>query len=181
VYVDGEAVPDWNYCHETCNPVPSSTLSSAPVCPSGQRCSVIFSGSTVCSAVNSGAGGMASRCTDNDECQSGLYCNSSGHCTASCWVDDDTCSTFVSGYGCRTYVTPVVIDGNEIGACLPSQASSGCKEECDSDADCTVIGTRCISTTNGDICLNEQCEECFDLALSCVSDNSTCLFEECGT
>lgn len=179
VYVDGELVADWNYCHAVCNPIPTSTLSSDPACASGQRCTLLFAGSSVCGPVNSSAGTRGSRCEGNVDCQTGTYCNATGHCAAICWVDDDTCPLFGVGLGCRTYVDPISIDDAEVGECLPTQAAAGCKEPCVTDADCSITGTRCIGTTSGDICLNEQCTECFDTDLLCSSDNDTCEFLEC--
>ncbi len=179
VYVDGEIVPDWSYCHATCNPIPTSTLSSDPACPSGQRCTLLFSGSSVCGPVNSTAGTRGSRCADNLDCQTGNYCNATGHCTALCWADSDTCPLYGPGIGCRTYLDPVLIDDNEVGECLPTQAAAGCKETCVTDADCRITGTRCMDTTSGKICLNEQCNDCFNQDLSCSSDNDSCEFLEC--
>lgn len=179
VYVDDVAVSDWNYCHEVCNPIPTSTLYSAPACGSGQRCTLLFAGSSVCGAVNSNAGTRGSRCASNEDCQTGGYCNATGHCAAFCWVESDTCTLFGAGLGCRTYVDPILIDDNEVGECLPTQAAAGCKESCVTDADCSITGTRCVDTTSGNICLNEQCMDCFNQDMSCTSDNDTCEFLQC--
>jgi hypothetical protein len=180
VFVNDEPVNEWNYCHPVCNPIPTSSLSSDPPCGTGQRCTLLFAGSSICSPVNANAGTHGSRCETNEDCESGTFCNAAGHCTASCWVDNDTCSLFAPGLGCRTYVDPILVDGNEVGACLPTQAAAGCKAPCDTDADCTITGTRCVETTSGAICLNEQCTDCFNDDLSCNSDNDTCAFLECA-
>jgi hypothetical protein len=179
VYVNGEPVADYNFCHALCNPIPTSTLSDDRACPSGERCTLLFAGSSVCTPVNSSAGTRGSRCEDSRDCLTGNYCNATGHCAAFCWTEDDTCTLFGVGLGCRTYVDPVLIDDHEVGECLPTQAAAGCKEACVTDADCSITGTVCVNTTSGDICLNEECMDCFDTDLSCTSNNETCEFIEC--
>jgi len=178
VYLDGEPVDDWNFCHTVCNPVPTSSLSPHPSCPPGQKCSILSSGSSNCYPLTT-AGGMGARCASTEECQSGFYCNAALHCQASCWMDDDTCSQIAFGHSCRAYLEPIVIEGNEVGVCLPVNAAAGCKEPCTTDADCMVIGTVCTDTTSGRICLNEQCQDCFDQSLVCNSDPDSCVFMEC--
>lgn len=179
VYLDGEPVDDWNYCHALCDPVPTGMLSQQPDCPPGERCTVLFTGSTVCDPAGANPGGMGARCAVTEDCQTGFYCNGALHCQASCWMADDTCDQFAFGYSCRGYLEDIFIEDNEVGACLPTEAGAGCKETCTTDADCMVIGTVCTETTSGSICLNEQCQECFDLDLSCSSDNDSCAFIEC--
>jgi len=180
VYLDAEPVDDWNYCHAICDPVPTSDLSQQPDCAPGEHCAVLFSGSTACLPGSPNPVGQGARCASTADCQTGFYCNDSLHCQSSCWMEDDTCPSIASGHECRGYSNGgILIDGNEIGTCLPPAANSGCKEVCTTTADCVVIGTECTDTTSGRICLNEQCQECFDVSLVCSSDSDTCAFLQC--
>jgi hypothetical protein len=172
-------VDGWGACKKNCNPVTSfPNPGTFMTCAPGQKCEV-YSDGPYCSATV-GPGGFGSTCSAFSDCVNGFGCNNSA-CAPYCWKSGsplDTCSQY-GGYTCQSFSTPLMVQGQELGICGTKKGTAGCKQPCSVDADCSVSGTSCQDTDTGYICLNTECATCFNERLQCVSNNTTCAFDNC--